>query len=85
MQTAAVLIADIGHARGQDRPAIDPRQLTGIAQFRQVAADRLQGHAEMAGQILDHHLAPIARELKDFTVPKVLCHMFCPYRLPVPS
>jgi hypothetical protein len=53
VQPAAILVADVGHGRGQQRAAVHALQLAAVGQFGQIAADGLRRDVEMRGQFID--------------------------------
>ena len=61
----ARLVGKIGDARGDHRAAVHAHQRLGLAEFVEVAPDRLQRHAEMRRQFLDADAAGLAQHRKD--------------------
>ena len=62
----ARFIGEIGDTRGDHRSAVHTHQRLGVAQFVQVASDRLQGDAKMNSQLLDADAARLAQHCDDF-------------------
>jgi hypothetical protein len=79
------LVTDVRNPGAQDCAAMHPVQMPGIGKVRQVAPDRLQGHIEAGGQILDHHPALGPGQFQNLGLAEVQRHgssFFCESRVP---
>ena len=68
-------VFDVGRPRGQDRAAVHPFQPPGFGEVGQVAADGLQGHAEMRGQPVHGDLAVAADDVENLRMAECLGHV----------
>ncbi len=66
---AARVVADVLHARRQDRAAVDARQQPLVAKLVQILADRLRRDFETLRKLVHHDAARLPRHLKDRVLP----------------
>ena len=66
---APLAVGGVRHPAGQHRAAVHPRQQPAVAEFVQVAADRLGGDVEFGRQPVDFHAAVQPRAAQDLGLP----------------